>query len=178
MSGLIFSLLLVGVTISAIIEALRKNPNFSELEKDRSWRGLIKKDDYSVELFVKRDDKQVQFILPDLSIPKDTCKKVVDELAGTLCEEIKDESGRRSVNVVSPSGNFCQFCLEQVKELLFRCKRCGRYYCSEHRFPEKHNCPGKENADIRIKHLGKNVEREYLEEDKPKEILIKEIPCG
>lgn len=35
----------------------------------------------------------------------------------------------------------CMFCAKILDSLLpFKCKRCGNYYCSEHRLPENHDC--------------------------------------
>ncbi|RLG05769.1 MAG: hypothetical protein DRN59_04105 [Thaumarchaeota archaeon] len=35
----------------------------------------------------------------------------------------------------------CAVCGKEVL-MPFRCAYCGEYFCSEHRLPEKHNCPG------------------------------------
>jgi len=34
----------------------------------------------------------------------------------------------------------CSFCGKE-EPLLFKCKYCGKFYCVEHRLPEKHECP-------------------------------------
>lgn len=36
----------------------------------------------------------------------------------------------------------CATCGKQLDTLVpFKCKRCGQYFCGEHRLPEAHNCP-------------------------------------
>lgn len=35
----------------------------------------------------------------------------------------------------------CTECGEPIKTLPFKCKRCEKYFCDEHRLPEMHNCP-------------------------------------
>lgn len=44
----------------------------------------------------------------------------------------------------------CAFCGENAEILPFKCHRCGKVYCSEHRMPENHNCSQekKESHDI------------------------------
>jgi hypothetical protein len=179
MSGLIFSLFLGAVSISALIRALRENPEFRELSEDRRWRGYVEEDKYRVEVFVKRDKKQVQFILPDHSIPEETCKKAVKKLTEKLYAKISErESSLENVSIVGPSGTFCHYCLEPARELLFKCKRCGGFYCGNHHLPEKHNCPSSGTTGIRTKHKRKGKEREDRKEEKPRKVIIKEIPCG
>lgn len=35
----------------------------------------------------------------------------------------------------------CSYCRRKIKDIPFKCHRCTREYCSEHRLPEDHNCP-------------------------------------
>lgn len=175
MSGLIFSLLLGAASIATLVRALREDLKFKDLAEGQGWRGYVEEDGHRVEVFVKRDKKQVQFILPDFSIPEEICKKAVKNLAAKLYATVSErELSPDNIEIVGPSHSFCHYCLEAVKELLFRCKRCGGLYCSRHRFPEEHNCPGGEVARIKIEHRRK----ERKEEKKPKKILLKEAPCG
>ena len=42
--------------------------------------------------------------------------------------------------------NKCSCCKEIIDGLPFKCKYCGKYFCSKHRLPENHNCkPFKEH---------------------------------
>ena len=179
MSGLIFSLFLGAVSMSALIRALRENPEFKELSKDRGWRGYVEEDRYRVEVFVKHDEKQVQFILPDHSVPEENCKKAVKKLTEKLYAKISErELPLEDVRIVGPSGTFCHYCLEPARGLLFKCKRCGGFYCGNHRLPEEHNCPGGGTAGIRIEQERREKEREGGKEEKPRKVVLKEIPCG
>ena len=38
--------------------------------------------------------------------------------------------------------NICDFCGKPIDGLPFTCKFCGGKFCSKHRLPEEHNCPG------------------------------------
>jgi len=175
MSGLIFSLLLSAASIAALTRALREGSKFKELPEGQGWRGYVEEDRHRVEVFVKRDKKQVQFILPDLSIPEEVCKKAVKKLVAKLYATISEkELSLDNITVVGPSYSFCHYCLEPVRELLYRCNICGGLYCSRHRFPEEHNCPGGEVARISIKHERK----EKKKEEAPRRIILKEAPCG
>ena len=175
MSGLIFSLLLSATAIAALVKALRDEVRFEELSEGAGWRGYVEEDGYHVEVFVKRDGKQVQFILPDFSIPEDICKKAVKKLCAILYAVISEkELSPDNISIVGPSYCFCHYCLEAVGQLLFRCRRCGRLYCSRHRFPEEHDCRGEEAPRIRVKQPKKEKE----EQAEPRRVLLKEAPCG
>lgn len=175
MSGLIFSLLLSAASIASLTRALREEVKFKELSEGKGWRGYVKEDGYHIEVFVKNDKKQVQFLLPDFSIPQEVCKKAVKNLAAKLYAMISErELSPDNITIVGPSYSFCHYCLEPAKELLYRCKRCGGLHCSRHRFPEEHDCPGGGVARIRVKLKRK----ERREEEQHRKILIKEAPCG
>ena len=34
----------------------------------------------------------------------------------------------------------CNKCKSKIKDMPFKCKYCGKYYCSKHRLPEDHGC--------------------------------------
>jgi len=69
--------------------------------------------------------------------------------------------------------------IEPAKHLLFRCERCGGFYCNNHRLPEEHDCPGGEEAGIKIGHTRKvRKEENEREKEESRKILLKEIPCG
>jgi hypothetical protein len=172
----VFSLVLSAISISTLINALRKNPEFKELKKNQGWHGYIKEDGSRVEVFVKRDEKQIQFNLPDLSVSEETCKKAVKKLTAKLYASIDEQP--IEINIVGPTRNFCHYCLEPAKELLFKCKRCGEFYCHNHRLPEEHDCPGGESKGIRVKQLRKRKERKIEKKEVTKKIILKEIPCG
>lgn len=175
MSGLIFSLLLAAASIPALMGLLKNGFGFRETANGSGLHGYVEEDGRRVEVFVKRDRKQVQFILPDLSVPDDVCKKAVKKLTSKLYAMI---SGREvppdAVTIVGPSHSFCHYCLEAVGELLFRCWRCGGLYCSKHRFPEEHDCP--DGGVVKVAEAARKTE--LGERKPPSKILLKEAPCG
>jgi len=36
--------------------------------------------------------------------------------------------------------NKCSYCRRIIRDLPFKCRYCGKYYCSKHRLPEDHKC--------------------------------------
>lgn len=34
----------------------------------------------------------------------------------------------------------CEYCGEHIQQLPFKCHRCNKTFCTEHRLPENHNC--------------------------------------
>ena len=175
MSGLIFSLLFAAVSIPALMELLKKESGFREIAEGSGLHGYVDEDGRRVEVFVKRDKKQVQFILPDLSIPDEVCKKVVKKLVSKLYAVISEkEMSPDDINIVGPSQSFCHYCLEPVGELLFRCWRCSGLYCGKHRFPEEHDCPDGGLMEVAVTSRKKKSEKRKP----PSKILLKEAPCG
>ena len=175
MSGLIFSLLLGPVSTASLMRVLKDGLEFREIAEGRGLRGYVEEDGYRIEVFAKRDKKQVQFMLPDLSIPDDVCKKAVKKLTSKLYALIAEKDiSPDNITVVGPSFSFCHYCLEHVMELLFKCWRCGGLYCNRHRFPEQHNCPGSglERVGLRVKM--KKKEKAAA----PAKVLLREAPCG
>lgn len=51
----------------------------------------------------------------------------------------------------------CNFCKKKIKELPFRCHRCGKIYCSKHRLPEDHHCLELEKEKSRNQERWKNT---------------------
>lgn len=175
MSGLIFSLLLGAASIAAVMRVLKDGLEFREIAEGQGLRGYVEEDGYRIEVLAKRDKKQVQFILPDLSIPDDVCKKAVKKLTSKLYALIAErEISPDNITVVGPSFSFCHYCLEHVTELLFKCWRCGGLYCDRHRFPEQHNCPGSglERVRLRLK------KKKKAKTTTPARVLLKKAPCG
>jgi len=177
MSGLIFSLLFSSISIPILTRALSEVLRFRRTEEGRGWHGFVEEMGYRVEVYVRCDGSQVHFMLPDLSIPEEVCKAVAKKLAARLYALISPETHPSyEISILGPTASFCHYCLEPVKELLYRCKRCGGLYCSSHRIPEEHNCPGGEVARsvIRIR----SEKREERKEEEPKKVILKEVPCG
>jgi len=176
MSGLSFTLLLVPITMSLLEGLLTSGMGFETLSMDETWRGRVREGRYSVEVFIKRLGKELQFFLPDSSVPKEICEKVVKRLSAKIYSLLYQEAFNPDyVRITGSVPSFCHYCLESVY-MPFRCHRCGGYYCSGHRLPEKHNCPGGEAAMISVSPL---VEIDDEIPEKPKKtIIVKEVPCG
>lgn len=139
------------------------------------WKGHVKEGGHSVEVHVRVKGDEILFLLPNRSIPSDVCDEVVKRLAAKLYALMqKTDMPPDSVEIVGPANSFCYFCLNPVS-MPFRCNRCGGYFCSEHRLPEKHNCPGDKEqgatADIR-----RSVE--VPEEQSEKKIVVRVVACG
>jgi uncharacterized protein YkwD len=43
---------------------------------------------------------------------------------------------------------YCDYCNNKMDEIPFHCRRCGSNYCSNHRLPEDHNCPGLKRGNL------------------------------
>lgn len=67
---------------------------------------------------------------------------------------------------------YCQYCGKETY-LPFRCKYCGGIFCSEHRLPEKHECPGLKKGIPLNHHLRKEEPPEYVETEEEYEIPVK-----
>jgi len=59
----------------------------------------------------------------------------------------------------------CNKCKRNIKELPYKCHRCGRLYCGNHRLPEEHNCSGLKNENMfnRLKSHKHHVSKDYRE---------------
>lgn len=174
-SGILFSLIIAGLTLKVMRDIMVGKFGLREIAPG-SWRGYIREGRYNVEVHIKRRGEEVLFLLPDKSIPEEICRKVVRRLSAKLYALVhKTEMPPENVEIVGPANSFCYYCLEPVY-MPFRCNRCGGYFCSEHRLPEKHNCPGDEEREA-IASV-KRPEREEKAERKRKKIFVKAIACG
>lgn len=156
MSNLIFRALLSGLSWEAIIRAL---------DLHKRVRGI---GDGNVEgrryTIVQRGD-EILIVLPDYE-PKEKCQEVAKKVLLKLVP--KSEIQMVTMGYAS---SHCNYCLKPTP-MPYRCYRCDEWYCESHRLPERHNCPGgKKKAE-------KTVERVKPKEEKRKEIVVTEIPCG
>jgi len=174
MSGLVFTLLLATTSIGILNSILTSNLGFDATAEGKAWHGRVREGRWNVEVFIKRLGKELQFLLPDSSVPREVCEKVVKRLSAKIYSLILTEPFQPDcVKVVGPTPSFCYYCLESVY-MKFRCHRCGGFFCSRHRLPERHNCPGGEE---KIK-LPAMSEEEEESREKPKAIIVKRVPCG
>ena len=172
MSGFVFTLFLTVASL-AMLEDFFKDLGFRRLGGE-GWYGRVQEGEWLVDVFVKRIGDRLQLLLPDASIPREICERVVKRLAAELYAHVERRPFDPSyMEVVGPTPSFCHYCLEEVY-MPYRCHRCGGYYCSEHRFPWRHNCPGDGGEAAAIVRFEKPREKR-VERGR---ILIKEIPCG
>lgn len=157
MSNTIFLAILSGLTWPDIVKRL----NLEEREENI---GDGYTDDGYPYSIIKREDK-LYIILPEH--PEEQCQ----EAAKRIIEKITGEE--RTVQVLGFRSSFCNYCLAPVS-LPFKCKRCGGWYCKNHRLPEEHNCPGSERKVKTI--IRKALIFEKKAKSKP--ITIYRSPCG
>ena len=175
MSGLVFTILL-SVASLAMLEGFLRGLGFRRIGGG-GWHGRIREDGWLVDVFIRRIDDRLQLLLPDASIPREICERVVRRLAAELYAQVEHRPFDPSyVEVVGPTPSFCHYCLEEVY-MPYRCHRCGGYYCSEHRFPWRHDCPGDGGEAAAIVRL-EGAKEEKREAARKRRILVKEIPCG
>lgn len=172
MSGLVFTLLLAA-SFTMIVEAFEKM-GFRRIGND-GWHGRMKEGSWLIDIFVKRIGDRLHILLPDASISREVCERVVRGISAKLYALLENRPFRPEyVEVVGSTPSFCHYCLEEVY-MPFRCHRCERYYCSEHRFPWRHDCPGGEGkVGVAVR-----VEKPSEEEKRVgRRLLVREVPCG
>ena len=172
MSGLVFTLLLAASLV--MLDDAFRGMGFRRLGGG-GWHGRLREGSRLVDVFIKRSEGRLHLLLPDASIPREVCERVVRRLAARLYALLRYRPlDPGSVEVVGPTPSFCHYCLEEVY-LPYRCPRCGGYYCSEHRLPWRHDCPGG-GGEARA---AVDVEKPWREERRRRRrIPVREVPCG
>lgn len=174
MSGMVFSLIVAGLTLGLIRPVLLNEFAFQEYS-DGSWRGTVREGTHSIQVQIRRRGEEIVLILPDRSIPPEVCDAVVKRLAARLYALVLNkEIPQDSVDILGPSNSFCNYCLEPVY-MPFRCGRCGGFFCTTHRLPERHDCPGDEKTESAA-----HAEVPLKEEDagEEKRIVVRVVACG
>ncbi len=109
---------------------------------------------------------EISIVLPDY-MPREKCHEIVKKILSNIAPTSKIE-----VATVGYASSHCNYCL-QPTPLPYQCTRCEEWYCQDHRLPEEHNCPGEKGKTEKI------VRRiKPKREEKKKEIVVTEIPCG
>jgi predicted Zn-ribbon and HTH transcriptional regulator len=138
-------------------------------------RGSIEHNGRSVDVTLIVDGDKINIIIPDEYISKEECeeiaKKILIRLYLLLGKNVKFEE--ITVTRLGYASGTCNYCLA-ITPLTFKCKRCGGYYCAEHRLPEKHNCPSGKTEKIN----NRNTVRKRKTSKKREEIILCEAPCG
>ncbi len=86
-----------------------------------------------------------------------------------MCHDVENALNSSKVNEfvrVSPRMTECSLCGRE--DLCFSCPYCNGQYCSEHRLPESHGCPGMQQARERAK---KKVGDSFPESEKEQSFL-------
>ena len=120
-------------------------------------------------IVVQRGD-QIYIELPDC--PRDKCEEIVKK----ILQKLKPEAEIK----VSPFGyasTHCNYCLAP-EAMLHRCYRCNGLYCSNHRLPEQHNCPGHPIEKVSQVVMEKKEEKQKKSEEQQEQIIVSRVPCG
>ncbi len=167
MKGSTFTMLLGEAPRSSVSVFLRKY-GFMEVGEGAGWRAELEEEGYLIKVFVKYDGREVKFLLPEPSAPDEVNRRVVERIASELYKCIHGvKMPPENLKLEDTIYSFCYYCLKPVKELLFRCRRCGGRYCSEHHLPEKHRCPGARYIKTDLE------EGERRETEVEKEVIVK-----
>lgn len=173
MSGILFSLILGGMSLKLLHDLMTRELGLRELASG-GWRGYTREGQHNVEVHINVKGDEIFFLLPDKSIPEEICHQVVKRLAAKLHALVSQkEMPPETVEIVGPANAFCHYCLDSVY-LPYRCHRCGGYFCEEHRLPEKHDCPG----DLEEKEGAAVKKPEEPKEEKEKKIIVRVVACG
>lgn len=75
-------------------------------------------------------------------------------------EEFESDEERLNHQKETHGAKACSYCGKKAKNMPHKCKYCGRKFCTSHRLPENHDCPGTKNSS--------NM-KEYAERSKEKD---------
>ena len=112
---------------------------------------------------------EIYVILPDH--PRDKC----EEMVRRILQRLRPDAEIKIDSVGYASGH-CNYCLASFS-LTYRCHRCGGWYCSEHRLPERHNCPNG-GTGIGTRRQQPKETRRTKEKAKKEEIIAVQLPCA
>jgi len=99
--------------------------------------------------------------------PREKCLEIVKKILLRIAPKFTIE-----VATVGYASSHCNYCLKPTP-LPYQCSRCEEWYCQDHRLPEEHNCPeGKGKTEKTVECI------KSKREEKKKEIVVAEIPCG
>ncbi len=173
MSNQIFQALINGLN-QVIFQRLTSEMALSIIGQNIA-RGSIEHNGRSVDVTLIVDGDKINIIIPDERISKEECeeiaKKILIRLYLLLGKNVKFEE--ITVTRLGYASGTCNYCLA-ITPLTFKCKRCGGYYCAEHRLPEKHNCPSGKTEKIN----NRNTVRKRKTSKKREEVILSEAPCG
>jgi len=112
--------------------------------------------------------EQIYIVLPDH--PRDKCESIVKK----LLQKLKPDAEIK-ISSIGHASTHCNYCLMPFS-LTYRCHRCGGWYCSEHRLPERHNCPD-EGKKVLAGRIQRKESRKEERKEKEKIIAVR-LPCA
>ncbi|MHA1378836.1 MAG: AN1-type zinc finger domain-containing protein [Candidatus Helarchaeota archaeon] len=132
-------------------------------------------EDEYVTIYFEGD--KLTIIIPDENLSEKKCHKIAKKIIKKIynLRGIELELDEIEIKMLSFASGICNFCL--IKAFTYKCRRCKAYYCSNHRLPENHNCPGEHKLAFEIKERAFN-KKKYAEEEKSAKIIITESHCG
>ena len=119
---------------------------------------------------VMQRDNQIYLILPDY--PRKKCEDIVRR----LLQKLKPDAEIK-VSSIGYASSHCNYCLAPFP-LTYRCQRCRGWYCNDHRFPEKHNCPGENGRTASRFEKRKDPSQKKVKEKRKEEIVAVRLPCA
>jgi len=157
MSNMIFlaSMLLSWSEIARLLSLRERMPGVGD--------GTVEGHKYTI---VQRGD-EIYIVLPDY--PRDKC----EDLVRRLLQRLKPEAEIK-VSSIGYASSRCNYCLSS-SSMTYRCHRCGGWHCSEHRFPERHNCP---NGDSGRASRRQQLKKPGVQKEKKEEVVAVQLPCA
>ncbi|MFX0132560.1 MAG: AN1-type zinc finger domain-containing protein [Candidatus Hodarchaeota archaeon] len=124
------------------------------------------------------EGEKFSIIIPDENLTEEECRRIAKKILLELykLEGIELDINEIEIKMRGFASGICNYCLIRFA-LTYKCKRCKGYYCSEHRLPEKHNCPGERKTKLKTKEKDKE-KKEKDKGEKTKKVVIIESHCG
>ena len=122
--------------------------------------------------------EKFSILIPDENLTEEECRRIAKKIIKELykLEGIKLDIDDIEIKMKGFASGICNYCLI-VFPFTYKCHRCKGYYCSEHRLPENHNCPGERKLKFKNEEKDKDKEKKKKDE-KGKKVEIVESHCG
>ncbi|MHA1298435.1 MAG: AN1-type zinc finger domain-containing protein, partial [Candidatus Helarchaeota archaeon] len=156
-----------------LFDKLAEKLKFKKKEKKDVASGYI--DGAYITIYYEED--KFTTIISDDKLTDEECRRIAKKIIKELykLQGIELDINDIEINMRGFASGICHYCL--IKVLTYKCRRCNGYYCSNHRLPEKHNCPG--DRKIRFEIIRKEKNKKKLDKDeKSEKIIIVESHCG
>ena len=157
-----------------IFDKLIDKLHFKKKETKNIASGYIK----GTYTTVYYEGEKFTIIIPDENLTEEECRRIAKKILLELykLEGIELNIDDIEIKMRGFASGICNYCLIRFP-FTYKCKRCKGYYCSEHRLPEKHNCPGERKIKFDTKQK-EEVKKKEKNEEKTKKVLITESHCG